>query len=118
MYEAIKWPPDITPNRSPIHFTNEVEVAASPEKIWSCSWITPLGPASILALSVSSCSTDTGRYASHAYDAAATPVRALVEQLGFAPVWLVRLAEGGALVQARDKTWAPLIFQDLVKNAS
>jgi hypothetical protein len=35
MYEAIKWPPDMTPNRSPIHFTNEVEVAASPEKIWS-----------------------------------------------------------------------------------
>ena len=51
-------------------------------------------------------------------DAAATPVSALAEQLGFAPVWLGRLAEGGALVQARDKSWAPLIFQDLFKNAS
>ena len=40
---------------------------------------------------------------------------ALVEQLGFAPVWLGRLADGGALVQARGRTWAPLIFQDLVK---
>lgn len=51
-------------------------------------------------------------------DAAATPVRALAEQLGFAPVWLGRLAEGGSLVQARDKSWAPLIFQDLIKKAS
>lgn len=51
-------------------------------------------------------------------DAAATPVRALAEQLGFAPVWLGRLAEGGSLVQARDKSWAPLIFQDLFKKAS
>ncbi len=46
---------------------------------------------------------------------AAEPVKALVEQLGFAPVWLGKLAEGGALVQARGKTWAPLIFQDFVK---
>ena len=51
-------------------------------------------------------------------DAAATSVRALAEQLGFAPVWLGRLAEGGSLVQARDKSWAPLIFQDLFKKAS
>jgi hypothetical protein len=35
MYEAIKWPPDMTPSRSPIHFTNELEVAASPDTIWS-----------------------------------------------------------------------------------
>jgi uncharacterized protein YndB with AHSA1/START domain len=35
MYEAIKWPQDMTPSRSPIHFTNELEVAASPETIWS-----------------------------------------------------------------------------------
>jgi uncharacterized protein YndB with AHSA1/START domain len=35
MYEAIKWPEDMTPSRSPIHFTNELEVAASPETIWS-----------------------------------------------------------------------------------
>ena len=46
---------------------------------------------------------------------AAAPVRALAEELGFAPVWLGKLAEGGALVQARGRTWAPLIFQDLVK---
>jgi 8-hydroxy-5-deazaflavin:NADPH oxidoreductase len=49
-------------------------------------------------------------------EAAAAPVRALAEQLGFAPVWLGNLAEGGALVQARDKSWAPLIFQDLFKK--
>ncbi|MBV9527250.1 NAD(P)-binding domain-containing protein [Sphingomonas sp.] len=45
----------------------------------------------------------------------AAPVKALAEQLGFAPVWLGKLAEGGALVQARDKNWAELIFQDFVK---
>ena len=48
-------------------------------------------------------------------DGAAEPVKALAEQLGCAPVWLGKLAEGGVLVQARGKTWAPLIFQDLVK---
>ena len=48
-------------------------------------------------------------------EAAAAPVKALAEQLGFAPVWLGGLTEGGALVQARDRSWAPLIFQDLVK---
>ncbi len=51
-------------------------------------------------------------------DAAATPVLALAEQLGFSPVWLGRLAEGGSLVQARDKSWAPLIFQDLFKKGA
>lgn len=48
-------------------------------------------------------------------DGAAAAVKALVERLGFAPVSLGKLAEGGALVQARGKSWAPLIFQDLVK---
>lgn len=48
-------------------------------------------------------------------DSAVPPVAALAERLGFAPVPLGRLAEGGALVQARGNTWAPLIFQDLVK---
>jgi 8-hydroxy-5-deazaflavin:NADPH oxidoreductase len=47
-------------------------------------------------------------------DATAT-VAALVEQLGYAPVDLGRIAEGGQLVQARDRSWAPLIFQDLFK---
>ena len=48
-------------------------------------------------------------------DDAASQVAALVEQLGFAPVNLGKLAEGGLLVQARGATWAQLIFQDLVK---
>jgi predicted dinucleotide-binding enzyme len=48
-------------------------------------------------------------------EGAAAPVKALAERLGFAPVWLGKLAEGGALVQARGRTWAPLVFQDLVK---
>jgi uncharacterized protein YndB with AHSA1/START domain len=34
-WEAIKWPEDMAPSRSPIHFTNELEVAVSPETIWS-----------------------------------------------------------------------------------
>lgn len=48
---------------------------------------------------------------------ATAPVEALAERLGFAPVKLGRLAEGGALVQARGRSWAPLIFQDLVSFA-
>ncbi len=51
-------------------------------------------------------------------EGATAPVAALAGQLGFAPVKLGRLAEGGALVQARGRDWAPLIFQDLVKFAS
>lgn len=35
MFEAIHWPTDMAPSRSPIHFTNELKVAASPETIWS-----------------------------------------------------------------------------------
>ncbi len=46
---------------------------------------------------------------------AVVPVKALAETLGFAPVWLGKLAEGGTLVQARGKSWGPLIFQDLVR---
>jgi len=34
-FETIKWPEDMIPSRCPIHFTNEFEVAASPETIWS-----------------------------------------------------------------------------------
>ena len=48
-------------------------------------------------------------------EGAAVQVAALVEQLGFAPVQLGKLAEGGLLIQARGKTWAQLIFQDFVK---
>ena len=47
---------------------------------------------------------------------ATAPVAALARQLGFAPVELGRLNEGGALVHARDRTWGPLIFQDLFKK--
>ena len=42
-------------------------------------------------------------------------IMGLVEQPGYAPVSLGKIAEGGLLVQARDKLWAPLIFQDLFK---
>ncbi len=50
-------------------------------------------------------------------EGAAASVAALAEQLGFAPVNLGKLEEGGALVQARgDKSWGPLIFQDLFKK--
>jgi predicted dinucleotide-binding enzyme len=49
-------------------------------------------------------------------ESAATRVAALVEQLGFAPVQLGKLAEGGLLIQARGNSWAPLIFQDLFKR--
>ena len=48
-------------------------------------------------------------------DACAT-VAALVARLGYAPISLGKIAEGGQLVQARDKSWAPLIFQDLFKQ--
>ena len=44
------------------------------------------------------------------------PVVALAKQLGFAPVKLGKLNEGGALVHARGRTWSQLIFQDLFKK--
>ena len=46
---------------------------------------------------------------------AVAPVAVLAEQLGFAPIALGPLKDGGSLVQARGNTWAELIFQDLVK---
>jgi predicted dinucleotide-binding enzyme len=49
-------------------------------------------------------------------DDAIAPVAALAQQLGFAPVKLGRLSDGGALVHARGRTWGPLIFQDLFKK--
>ncbi|EFE95280.1 hypothetical protein [Serratia odorifera] len=45
-------------------------------------------------------------------------VAALVQRLGYAPVSLGKIAEGGVLVQAREQRWAPLIFQDLFKKES
>ncbi len=53
-------------------------------------------------------SSDTG-------DAAAA-VAALAKRLGFAPVELGKLDEGGALVHARGRVWGQLIFQDLFKK--
>jgi 8-hydroxy-5-deazaflavin:NADPH oxidoreductase len=47
---------------------------------------------------------------------AIAPVAALAKQLGFAPVKLGKLNEGGALVHARGRVWGPLIFQDLFKK--
>ena len=49
-------------------------------------------------------------------DDAIAPVAALAKQLGYAPVTLGKLDEGGALVQARGRTWGQLIFQDLFKK--
>src|SRR5882724_7840220 len=47
---------------------------------------------------------------------ATAPVAALAKQLGFAPVKLGKLNEGGALVHARGRIWGQLIFQDLFKK--
>ncbi|TGV76862.1 NADP oxidoreductase coenzyme, partial [Mesorhizobium sp. M2D.F.Ca.ET.145.01.1.1] len=47
---------------------------------------------------------------------AVAPVVALAKQLGFAPVKLGKLDEGGALVHARGRIWGQLIFQDLFKK--
>src|ERR1700684_4305286 len=47
---------------------------------------------------------------------ATAPVAALAKQLGFAPVKLGKLNEGGALVHVRGRIWGQLIFQDLFKK--
>ncbi|RYB01297.1 NADPH-dependent F420 reductase [Lichenibacterium ramalinae] len=46
---------------------------------------------------------------------AAAQIGELAEALGFAPIKLGGLSEGGLLVQARGNSWGRLIFQDLVK---
>jgi predicted dinucleotide-binding enzyme len=48
-------------------------------------------------------------------DSATAEVAALAENLGFAPINLGGLSEGGQLVQARGNSWGHLIFKDLVK---
>jgi predicted dinucleotide-binding enzyme len=48
-------------------------------------------------------------------DGAADEVGALAENLGFAPIKLGGLSEGGLLVQARGNSWGRLIFKDLIK---
>lgn len=48
-------------------------------------------------------------------EGAAEEIGALAENLGFAPIKLGGLSEGGLLVQAHENTWGKLIFKDLVK---
>lgn len=48
-------------------------------------------------------------------DAAAEEIAALAVNLGFAPIKLGGLSEGGLLVQAHGNSWGRLIFKDLVK---
>ena len=48
-------------------------------------------------------------------DAAAEEIAALAGNLGFAPIKLGGLSEGGLLVQAHGNSWGHLIFKDLVK---
>ncbi len=49
-------------------------------------------------------------------EGAIAPVADLAKELGFAPVNLGKLNEGGTLVHARGRTWGQLIFQDLFKK--
>ena len=48
-------------------------------------------------------------------DAAAAEIAALAQNLGFAPIKLGRLSEGGMLVHGHGNSWGHLIFKDLVK---
>jgi predicted dinucleotide-binding enzyme len=48
-------------------------------------------------------------------DGAAAEIGALAENLGFSPIKLGGLSEGGLLVHARGNSWGQLIFKDLVK---
>jgi predicted dinucleotide-binding enzyme len=49
---------------------------------------------------------------------AAAEIGELAKDLGFSPIQLGGLSEGGLLVQAHGNTWGKLIFQDLVKFQS
>ena len=48
-------------------------------------------------------------------DGAIAEIGSLAENLGFSPIKLGGLSEGGLLVQARGNSWGRLIFKDLVK---
>jgi 8-hydroxy-5-deazaflavin:NADPH oxidoreductase len=48
-------------------------------------------------------------------DDAVAKVGTLAENLGFSPIKLGELSEGGLLVQARGNSWGQLIFKDLVR---
>ncbi len=50
-------------------------------------------------------------------DGAAAEIGALAKKLGFAPVELGGLSEGGLLVHGRGNSWGRLIFKDLVEFA-
>ena len=73
-------------------------------------------PADILALDPQSGDMRRVLFLSSDHAEATTKVEAIVKQLGYAPVALGKLAEGGLLIQARGNSWAPLIFQDLMKK--
>jgi hypothetical protein len=47
-------------------------------------------------------------------EGAAAEVGELAKQLGFAPIELGGLSEGGLLVHARGNNWGRLIFKDLI----
>jgi hypothetical protein len=49
---------------------------------------------------------------------AASEVAEFVKSLGYAPLFLGKLEEGGRLIQAWGNSWAPLIFQDLFKRGA
>jgi 8-hydroxy-5-deazaflavin:NADPH oxidoreductase len=48
-------------------------------------------------------------------EGAAAEIGALADNLGFSPIKLGGLSEGGLRVQARGNSWGQLIFKDLVK---
>lgn len=48
-------------------------------------------------------------------DSAAAEIGELAKDLGFSPIQLGGLSEGGLLVQAHGNSWGKLIFQDLIK---
>ena len=48
-------------------------------------------------------------------DGAATEIGELAKNLGFSPIKLGGLSEGGLLVQAHGNSWGKLIFQDVIK---
>src|ERR1700692_3865107 len=51
-----------------------------------------------------------------ASDDDAAEIGTLAENLGFSPIKLGGLSEGGLLVQARGNSWGRLVFKDLVKR--
>ncbi len=48
-------------------------------------------------------------------EGAAAEIGELAEKLGFAPIKLGGLSDGGLLVHARGNNWGQLIFKDLVR---